>query len=86
LVYLLDCSKLKTQEEKQMFQRLKEINPQLLKRLSNRLFFLVTPLIPLLSPLFLPCAYFHSSVHISYIIFDSLSSYVFPLTQPPSFP
>jgi len=41
LVYLLDCSKLKTAEEKQMFQRLKEINPQLLNRLSNRLFFLV---------------------------------------------
>jgi hypothetical protein len=27
LVYLLDCNKLKTQEEKQMFQRLKELDP-----------------------------------------------------------
>ena len=41
LVYLLDCSKLKTQEEEQMFRRLQEINPQLLQRLSKRLFFLV---------------------------------------------
>eukprot|EP00191_Tetraselmis_sp_GSL018_P003015 CAMPEP_0177597860 /NCGR_PEP_ID=MMETSP0419_2-20121207/11969_1 /TAXON_ID=582737 /ORGANISM="Tetraselmis sp., Strain GSL018" /LENGTH=425 /DNA_ID=CAMNT_0019090123 /DNA_START=455 /DNA_END=1728 /DNA_ORIENTATION=+ len=41
VVYLLDCSKLKTLEEQEMFQRLKEINPQILSRLSERLFFLV---------------------------------------------
>mmetsp|Transcript_6724 Transcript_6724/g.18809 ORF Transcript_6724/g.18809 Transcript_6724/m.18809 type:complete len:1043 (-) Transcript_6724:248-3376(-) len=41
VVYLLDCTKLKTQEEKQMFLRLQQINPQLLQRLSKRLFFLV---------------------------------------------
>lgn len=49
LVYLLDCTKLKTTEEREMFKRLQEINPQLLQRLSTRLFFLVGrpwPLLP----------------------------------------
>ena len=41
VVYLLDCTKLKTAEEKDIFQRLQEINPQLMKRLSERLFFVV---------------------------------------------
>eukprot|EP00884_Botryococcus_braunii_P002284 jgi/Botrbrau1/12056/Bobra.0295s0011.1 len=41
VVYLLDYTKLKTQEEASLLQRLKEINPQLVKRLSQRLFFVV---------------------------------------------
>lgn len=40
-VYLLDYTKLKTSEEALMFKRLKEINPQLIRRLAQRLFFVV---------------------------------------------
>eukprot|EP00798_Chlamydomonas_sp_ICE-L_P018264 gene18264-24718_t len=41
VLYLLDYTKLKTQEEEGMLRRLKEINPRLLKRLAQRLFFVV---------------------------------------------
>lgn len=41
VVYLLDYGKLKTTEEAEMFKRLRAINPQLVKRLSTRLFFVV---------------------------------------------
>ena len=41
VVYLLDWTKLKTQEEEDLLKRLREINPQLFARLSTRLFFCV---------------------------------------------
>ncbi|GAX72603.1 hypothetical protein CEUSTIGMA_g59.t1 [Chlamydomonas eustigma] len=40
-LYLLDYTKLKTAEEAGMFQRLADINPQLVRRLAQRLFFVV---------------------------------------------
>uniref|UniRef100_A0A7S3R370 Dynamin N-terminal domain-containing protein n=1 Tax=Dunaliella tertiolecta TaxID=3047 RepID=A0A7S3R370_DUNTE len=40
-VYLLDYTKLKTEDEATMFERLKEINPALVRRLSQRLFIAV---------------------------------------------
>ncbi|KAF5828209.1 hypothetical protein DUNSADRAFT_18021 [Dunaliella salina] len=40
-VYLLDYTKLKTADEASMFERLKEINPALVRRLSQRLFIAV---------------------------------------------
>ena len=40
-VYLLDYTKLKTQEEADLLKRLRNINPQLFSRLSQRLFFVV---------------------------------------------
>lgn len=41
VIYLLDYTKLKTADEAEVLQRLKEINPQLIARLSQRLFFVV---------------------------------------------
>ena len=41
VIYLLDYTKLKTADEAEILQRLKEINPQLMARLSQRLFFVV---------------------------------------------
>lgn len=41
VIYLLDYTKLKTADEAEVLQRLKEINPQLMARLSQRLFFVV---------------------------------------------
>lgn len=41
VIYLLDYTKLKTSDEAEVLQRLKEINPQLIARLSQRLFFVV---------------------------------------------
>ena len=41
VIYVLDYTKLKTAEEAEILSRLKEINPQLLSRLSQRLFFVV---------------------------------------------
>lgn len=41
VIYLLDYTKLKTADEAEVLQRLKEINPQLISRLSQRLFFVV---------------------------------------------
>ncbi|KAK9809277.1 hypothetical protein WJX73_000125 [Symbiochloris irregularis] len=41
VVYLLDWTKLKTQEEADLLKRLRDINPQLFARLSTRLFFCV---------------------------------------------
>jgi tRNA U34 5-carboxymethylaminomethyl modifying GTPase MnmE/TrmE len=41
IIYLLDYTKLRTAEEQSIFSRLKQINPQLIKRLSRRLFFVV---------------------------------------------
>lgn len=41
VIYLLDYTKLKTADEAEILQRLKEINPQLMSRLSQRLFFVV---------------------------------------------
>ncbi len=41
VLYLLDYTKLKTQEEAAMFLRLKAVNPQLVRRLAQRLFFVV---------------------------------------------
>lgn len=40
-VYLLDYTKLKTQEEANLLKRLSAINPQLFSRLSQRLFFVI---------------------------------------------
>ncbi|KAL6753659.1 hypothetical protein V8C86DRAFT_3139812 [Haematococcus lacustris] len=40
-VYLLDYTKLKTQDEASIFQRLKQVNPALVRRLSQRFFFVV---------------------------------------------
>ena len=41
VLYLLDYTKLKTAEEEGLFRRLRAINPQLVARLSSRLFFIV---------------------------------------------
>ena len=41
VIYLLDYTKLKTADEAEVLQRLKDINPQLIARLSQRLFFVV---------------------------------------------
>ncbi len=41
VVYILDYTKLKTTEEASMLAKLKEANPQLVKRLAQRLFFVV---------------------------------------------
>ncbi|KAG1654245.1 hypothetical protein FOA52_005800 [Chlamydomonas sp. UWO 241] len=41
VLYLLDYTKLKTAEEAAMFARLREVNPQLVQRLAQRLFFVV---------------------------------------------
>ncbi|KAK9830273.1 hypothetical protein WJX72_010744 [[Myrmecia] bisecta] len=41
VIYLLDYTKLKTQEEADTLRKLQDINPQLVKRLSQRLFFVV---------------------------------------------
>lgn len=41
VIYLLDYTKLKTQEEADLLKRLRDINPQLFQRLSQRLFFCV---------------------------------------------
>ena len=41
VVYLLDYTKLKTQEEADLLKKLRDINPQLFARLSQRLFFCV---------------------------------------------
>jgi len=40
-LYLLDYTKLKTSDEAAMFERLKAVNPALVRRLSQRLFFVV---------------------------------------------
>ncbi len=40
-VYVLDYTKLKTDDEAGMFERLTHINPALVKRLSQRMFFVV---------------------------------------------
>ncbi|GFH20932.1 uncharacterized protein HaLaN_18140, partial [Haematococcus lacustris] len=40
-VYLLDYTKLKTQDEASLLQRLKQVNPALVRRLSQRFFFVV---------------------------------------------
>ena len=42
VVYLLDYTKLKTVEEAAILRKFKEINPQLMQRLSQRLFFVVS--------------------------------------------
>lgn len=41
VIYVLDYTKLKTADEAEILSRLKDINPQLLSRLSQRLFFVV---------------------------------------------
>ncbi|GIL70787.1 hypothetical protein Vretimale_3881 [Volvox reticuliferus] len=41
VLYLLDYTKLKTAEEEGLFRRLRAINPQLVARLSSRLFFVI---------------------------------------------
>lgn len=41
MLYLLDYTKLKTAEEEGLFRRLRAINPQLVERLSSRLFFVI---------------------------------------------
>lgn len=41
IIYVLDYTKLKTADEAEVLRRLKEINPQLMGRLSQRLFFVV---------------------------------------------
>ena len=41
IIYLLDYTKLKTKEEKKLFERLSSMRPELLKRFSERLFFIV---------------------------------------------
>ena len=41
IIYLLDYTKLKTEEEKGLFSRLASMRPELLKRFSERLFFVV---------------------------------------------
>ncbi|GIL46881.1 hypothetical protein Vafri_3748 [Volvox africanus] len=41
VLYLLDYTKLKTTEEEGLFRRLRAINPQLVARLSSRLFFVI---------------------------------------------
>lgn len=41
VIYLLDYTKLKTQEEANLLKKLRDINPQLFQRLSQRLFFCV---------------------------------------------
>ncbi|CAL8468472.1 g8012 [Coccomyxa elongata] len=41
VIYILDYTKLKTQEEADLLKKLKDINPQLVARLSQRLFFVV---------------------------------------------
>lgn len=41
VIYLLDYTKLKTSEEENVLKKLKQINPQLIQRLSQRLFFVV---------------------------------------------
>ncbi len=41
VLYLLDYTKLKTAEEEGLFRRLRAINPQLVERLSSRLFFVI---------------------------------------------
>ncbi|KAG2498988.1 hypothetical protein HYH03_003174 [Edaphochlamys debaryana] len=41
VLYLLDYTKLKTADEEGLFRRLKQINPQLVARLSSRLFFVI---------------------------------------------
>ena len=41
VIYLLDYTKLEKADEAEVLQRLKEINPQLIARLSQRLFFVV---------------------------------------------
>ncbi len=40
-LYILDYTKLKTQDEAGMFERLRQVNPELVRRLSQRLFFVV---------------------------------------------
>ena len=42
IIYLLDYTKLKTIEEAQIFGKLRQLNPRLVKRLSKRLFFVVS--------------------------------------------
>lgn len=42
IIYLLDYTKLKTTEEAQIFGKLRQLNPRLVKRLSKRLFFVVS--------------------------------------------
>ena len=41
VIYLLDYTKLKTQEEKELLVKLRTLNPRLFSRLSRRLFFVV---------------------------------------------
>ena len=41
VIYLLDYTKLKTQEEKELLVKLRTLNPRLFGRLSRRLFFVV---------------------------------------------
>ncbi|GFR43890.1 hypothetical protein Agub_g5019, partial [Astrephomene gubernaculifera] len=41
VLYLLDYTKLKTAEEEGLFRRLRAVNPQLVERLSSRLFFVI---------------------------------------------
>lgn len=41
VIYVLDYTKLKTADEAEVLRRLKEINPQLMDRLAQRLFFVV---------------------------------------------
>ena len=41
IIYVLDYTKLKTADEAEVLRRLKEINPQLMGRLAQRLFFVV---------------------------------------------
>lgn len=45
VLYLLDYTKLKTADEADLFARLTRINPQLVARLSQRLFFVVNKVI-----------------------------------------
>ena len=45
IIYLLDYTKLKTIEEAQIFGKLRQLNPRLVKRLSKRLFFVVSLII-----------------------------------------
>ena len=41
IIYVLDYTKLKTADEAEVLRRLQEINPQLMGRLAQRLFFVV---------------------------------------------